>query len=192
MDELVTVAEPQGQQAEHGNIKIKVKIEAFEPCPIHGPLHEPCDCPKVSAGVREQGDLGTAQLAEFIQALILATTETITDTGGTGRSIANATATSAVTIAAGTGTNAATVTDTNMQTQTETVSGTVNAYSGSGSSGSFTVTGTITAGANRAYAEVGLIITCSTHTFLLCHDSFSVLNVSNGGTLAVTYTFTIS
>jgi len=143
-------------------------------------------------GERCFDDLATKQLAQFVQALILASTQTISDTTGTGRSVTNATATSAVTILAGTGTTAAAYNDTALQTQTETVSGTVNAYSGSGTSGSFTVTGTITATADRAYAEVGLRITCGGNTFLLCHDVFSVLNVSNTGTLAVTYTLTFS
>ena len=137
-------------------------------------------------------DLATKQFAQFVQALMLNSTQTITDTGGVGRSTANASATTAPTILAGTSGTAATVTDTALGTQTETQAGTVNSYSGSGSSGNFTVTGTITAGADRAYAEVGLQVTNATHTFLICHDTFSVLNVSSGGTLAVTYTLTFS
>lgn len=143
-------------------------------------------------GERCLDDLATKQLAQFVQALVLASTQTITDTGGTGRSVANASATTAPTILAGTGSTAAAYNDTALGTQTETVSGTVNAYSGSGTSGSFTVTGTITAGADRAYAEVGLRCTNGGNTFLLCRDVFSVLNVSNTGTLAVTYTLTFS
>lgn len=137
-------------------------------------------------------DLATKQFAQLIQLNILNTNETITDTGGTGRSeTANAAAT-VPTILAGTGSTAATVTDNALGTQTETVAATINAYSGSGASGNFTVTGTITATADRAYAEVGLRVTVNTHTYLICRDTFPTLNVSNTGTLAVTYTLTMS
>ena len=171
-------------------MKIKVRLEAFAPCSLHAP--QPCDCQKVSVGVRDKADLATKQFAQFVQALLLNSTQTISDTTATGRSIANATATTAPTILAGTTSTAATVTDTALGGQTETIAGTVNAYSGSGSSGSFTVTGTITAGADRAYVEVGLRVTNGGNTFLICRDTFSALNVSNTGTLAVTYTLTFS
>ncbi len=87
---------------------------------------------------------------------------------------------------------AATVIDNALGAQTETQSATINAWSGTGSSGTFTVTATITAGADRAYAEVGLRVTVNAHLYLICRDVFSVLNVSNTGTLAVTYTFNFS
>lgn len=136
--------------------------------------------------------LATKQFAQLVQLNILDTAETVTDTTGTGNALTVNNAATAPTIAAGTGTTAATVTDHVLQTQTETVAATINAYSGSGSSGNFTVTGTITAGANRAYAEVGLLVTVNTKTYLICHDSFSTLNVSSSGTLSVTYTLSFS
>lgn len=179
------------ENPQQGAICIKLKVEAFEPCPIHAPAQ--CSCGKVKTGecIKEH-DLATAQFAQFVMALMLNSTQTIQDTTNTGRSIANNVAVTTPTIAAGTNATAATVTDVALGTPTETIGATVNAYSGSGSSGSFTVTGTITAGSARAYAEVGLEITNAAHVFLICHDTFSVLNVSSGGTLAVTYTITLS
>ena len=185
----VTVAE--NLTTKPGRMKIHVRVEAFEPCPIHA--SKPCDCPKKSIGVREKDDLSTQQLAQLVQLNILNTNNTIKDTSNTTHSETANTAASSPTILAGTGTTAAAVTDYTLQTQTETVAATIGSISGwSGTSGTFTVTGTITAGANRAYAEVGLRVTVNTHLYLICHDVFSALNVSNGGTLAVTYTFTFS
>lgn len=142
--------------------------------------------------VIERDAMALAQFAQLVQLNILDTAETVKNTSGTGNALAVNSAATAPTILAGTGTTAATVLDDAMQTQTESVAATVNAYSGSGSSGSFTVTGTVTAAAARAYAEVGLQVTVGGNTYLICHDSFSVLNVSSGGTLAVTYTLSFS
>lgn len=179
-----------------GTVKVKVKLEAFAPCPEHGPQGIPCTCmhkPEHSLGVREKDDdLFTKQFAQFVQALIFNSTQTIADTSNATHSVANASATTAPTILAGTSGTAATVTDVALGTQTETVAGTVNAYSGSGASGSFTITGTIVATADRAYQEVGLRVTNGGNSYLVCHDTFSTLNVSNTGTLAVTYTLTWS
>lgn len=167
-------------QPSTGNMKIKVRVEGF-------------DAAGNSLGVREKNpDLATKQFAQLIQLNILNTGETIKDTAAASNAESANTAASAPTILAGTGGTAATVADYTMQTQTETVAATINAWSGSGSSGSFTVTGTITAGSNRAYQEVGLRVTVNAHTYLICRDTFSTLNVSSGGTLAVTYTITFS
>lgn len=143
-------------------------------------------------GEIERDALATKQFAQLVQLNILDTAETITDTTNTGNALTVNNAATVPTIAAGTGTTAAAYNDHALQTQTETVAATINAYSGAGVSGSFTVTGTITAGAARAYAEVGLLVTVNAKTYLLCHDVFSVLNVSNGGTLQVTYTLSFS
>ncbi len=140
----------------------------------------------------KDNDLMTKQFAQFVQALLLNSTQTITDVSSSTHSVANASATTTPTILAGTNGTAAAVTDVALGAQTETVAGTVNAYSGSGTSGSFTVTGTITAGADRAYQEVGLRVTNAANLYLICRDVFTTLNVSNGGTLAVTYTLTFS
>jgi hypothetical protein len=140
-------------------------------------------------GVEEkEHDLTTKQFANFIICNLLAGSATITDITNTGRSVAANTACTAPTIQAGTTGTAAAFTDYALGAETETVSATI----GSISSNTFTVTGTITATASRAYQEVGLVVTCSSHTFLITHDTFSTLNVSNGGTLAVTYTFTFT
>ena len=177
-----------------GGCQVGLRIEARAPCPTHAPKGEVCRCMKPFKVV-ERDALATKQFAQMVRALVLTGTEssTVKDTGGTSRTVSNASATSAVTIRAGTTGTAATVTDFALGTETETqASTTINTYSGSGSSGSFTVTGTITAGADRAYAEVGLSMVNGGNTFLICHDTFSTLNVSNTGTLAVTYTLTFS
>lgn len=144
-------------------------------------------------GTVKRDALATKQFAQLVQLGILATNETIKDTGGTSNSETTAATTgSAPTVVAGTSGTAATVSDFVLGTQTESQAGTINAYSGSGSSGSFTVTATITAGAARAYQEVGLVVTVNAHTYLICRDTFTTLNVSSGGTLSVTYTLTFS
>jgi len=179
---------------EKGRMRIKVRLDARDPCPEHGPLGIACGCMPIRESRQLDADLATKQFAQFIQANILAASQTIKAEDASTNSIGGAvpTVTSAPTIEAGTTGTAATVVDFALGTQTETVAATVNAYSGSGSSGNFTVTGTIVATADRAYQEVGLRITASTKNYLLCHDTFSTLNVSNTGTLAVTYTITLS
>jgi hypothetical protein len=157
-----------------------------------------CGTPRELVAVREgPANLCTNVFAKWVQAGILGSTQTITDVGGTGRSVTKTVdgGTATITGCAGTGGTAATVADTNLQTQTETTTSvTVNAVSGTGSSGTFTVTYTVTATADRAYQEVGLKITTTTTAwvFLITHDTFTTLNVSNTGTLATTYTFTNS
>jgi hypothetical protein len=173
--------------------RIHLDVRAYAPC-RHAAHHgRMCRCRKRLVGQRVgPANLCTNVFANFVRANLLNTSTSIPDTGNTGRTILNS-ATSAVTMCAGTGGTAATVADVDLQTQTETETPvTVNAVSGSGSSGTFTVTATITAGADRAYQEVGLKLTAATFTFLVTHDTFSTLNVSSSGTLAVTYTFTNS
>lgn len=178
LDLMNTIRPPAYDDQGHGRISIKLDVRGYSPEGLQT-AHE---C--------KEYDLATKQLAQMIMALILGNTQTISDTSGSGHSIANNTATSAVTVLTGTAGTAATVLDTALGTQTETGTGTVNAYSGSGSSGAFTVTSTITATADRAYQEVGLRITVGGNTYLLCHDTYTTVNVSNTGTLAVTYTIT--
>lgn len=176
------------------NMCVNARIEAYPPCPVHAPAGETCTCmhtPENLLGVRDlEADLTTKQLAQFIQCNILASGQTVKAEDASTNSIGGATpvTTSAPTIEAGTGGGAAAFTDFTLATSTETVSATVNAIS----SNTFTVTGTITAGASRAYTEVGLNVTAGAKVYLLCHDTFTALNVSNGGTLAVTYTFTFT
>lgn len=206
---------------------INLRVEAWDPCKYHRALNgkarrglingQPVSLCRKSAryaprdpknrhctgpvlkGVREgPANLCTQAFALFTQNNMLATAESIKDTGNTSRSLSANSACSAPTIVAGTGTTAAAVTDVSLQTQQGGSSGsqaaTINAYSGAGTSGSYTVTATITntSGGTVAYAEVGLTIVSATFTFLIAHDVFSALSVSNNGTLAVTYTFTFS
>lgn len=178
---------------QRGAMRVKLEVEGFEPCLLHAP--ESCDCPKVSVGKYcNDGDLTTQQFAQFVLANIFATTQTpVKDTSNTSRNIPANTAASAVTIVSGTNTTAATVTDVVMGTAAETVAAAMSAYTSTSSTGgTFTITGTVTATTARAYTEVGIDITAATFTFLLCHDTFSVLNVSSSGTLAVTYTITLT
>ena len=175
------ISEPQIDQ---NHFRIHLKVEAFDP---DGNL----------TGMREgPANLCVNGFAAFVQANILnnAPTNNIKDTGGTLRAIAANSAQSALTGRAGTNATAAAVTDNALGTETETqATVTVNANPTTGTtSGTFTVTYTITAGADRAYTEVGLSVTNATHVMLLTHDVFTALNVSNTGTLAVTYTFTNS
>lgn len=182
-----------------GRITIAVKVEARNPCPVH--CHDgvyeggvPCNCEKPLVGVFEdEYDLGTKQLGQLIMGNILNSGQTITDTGGSARAVAANSACTVPTISAGTSGTAATVADTALGTETETVAaGAPSAGTWSGTSGTFTVAGTVTATANRSYQECGFKVTAATFVFLICHDTFSTLSVSSGGTLAVTYTWTIS
>ena len=140
-------------------------------------------------------NLLTNQFAAFAQYFVLGNTSLNTNPKrlSDGAATAVSGANTACLGRAGTSGTAAAVTDTALGAQTETASATVNANPTTGTtSGTFTVTFTITAGADRAYQEVGLGITNNSNLYLLCHDVFSTLNVSNTGTLAVTYTFTNS
>lgn len=145
-----------------------------------------------------EDDLFTKQFAQMTQLNIFNTAETITTTSNVAEALTVNNAATAPTIVAGTGTTAAAVTDYNLQSQSSGTSGsvaaTINAYSGSGTSGHYTITGTITnsSGGNITYSEVGLEVTVATYVFLLTHDVFTGLVVSNLGTLAVTYTLTFS
>jgi hypothetical protein len=168
-------------------IRVKLNIKAYEPCSVHG--DQPCACEKKLVGeVEKEHDLTCKALAQLIMLNILHSAQIITDTSNTGNSESVNTACTSPLIAAGTSGTSATFADHVLGTETETVSATV----GSISSNTFAVTGTITAGANRAYQEVGIRVTANSHLYLLTHDTFSTLNVSNTGTLAVTYTFTFT
>lgn len=203
---------------------ITLRVEAWNPCGFHRvqnrkeqakglPLslcvkrkfkardraNRRCTGPILS-GVREgPANLATKQWAQFNQVLILASSQTIADTGAVGRAITNGTATGTLNLVAGTGSAAATDTDTNLQAQSTgtngSQAGTVTAYVSGGTSGTFTITATITntSGAAIAYRECGVEITVGGNVFLLAHDIFAAaLNVSNNGTLALTYTITNS
>ena len=139
-------------------------------------------------------DMAVTGIAQFIQANIYATAESIKDTGNASRAIGANTATSTVQIVAGTGTSGPTFADIALGTPTAGSSGyiaaTVNALAGS----SFTLTGTITntSGNTVNYSEIGITIVAGGWTFLLAHDVFTALPVSQNGTLGVTYTHSFS
>jgi len=185
------VSEP---KIDPNHFRVWLTVRAYAPCKRHAP--HPCHCRKRLTGLREgPANLLTNQFAGFVRAGIFGTTTTVTDTGTTGRSITNAlnggVNAASTLITSGTGAAAATVADIAMQTATETVvAGAPSAITGSGATGSFTIAGTITATAARAYTECGIQITTTTNTwnFLVAHDTYTTLNVSNTGTLAVTYT----
>jgi len=186
------------EEAMKGGLRGRFRAVAYAPC-RHASHHgRQCKCKKKMLGVREgTTNLLTNVFANFFRAAILGTTTTIPDTSNTGRSITKTVDGGIASLAmhAGTTATAATVADYKLGTTTENqVSVTVNAVSGTGSSGTFTVTATITAGADRAYVECGLYIVTTTTGWIFCiaHDTFAALNVSNTGTLAVTYTFTNS
>lgn len=192
------VSEP---EVDPNHFRIWLRVEARDPCRRHptGLLADgaPCKCKRRLTGVREgPSNLCTNAFAALVQANILATapTNTVKDTGNTARTLSASQTTSSLTGCAGTNSTAAAVTDYKLGTETETQSTvTVNANPTTGTtSGTFTVTYTITAGADRVYTEVGLKLTQQTWVFQITHDVFAGLNVSNTGTLAVTYTFTNS
>jgi hypothetical protein len=139
-------------------------------------------------------DMGLKALAQFIQALILASNQSVTDTSNNPQTVSNGTATSTLQVVAGTDSTAASFTQYHLLAQSAGSSGyvaaTVNAISGS----SFTVTGTITNGSGSTinYAEVGIYVTNAAHIFCLARDAFTALPVSDQGTLAVTYTFSFT
>jgi hypothetical protein len=146
-------------------------------------------------GVHCKDDLTTKQLAQLIMLGVLASNQTIKDTSNTTHNeTTSATTGSSPAINAGTGSTAAAFTDYNLQSQSASTSGTEAATVGSISSNTFTVTATITngSGSTITYAEVGIQVTVNSHVYLITHDVFSGLAVSNGGTLAVTYTFTFT
>ena len=174
------ISEPQIDQ---NHFRIWLNVKAYDP---QGNLTGERDGP---------ANLLTNQFAAFVQYFVLGNTSLNTNPKrlSDGAATAVSGANTACLGRAGTTNTAAAVTDTALGAQTETASATVNANPTTGTtSGTFTVTFTITATADRAYVEVGLGITNNTNLYLLCHDIFSVLNVANTGTLAVTYTFTNS
>lgn len=180
------VEEHKKEESRQGGVKLKLHLEAKDE---QGNITGVYDNPN---------DLATNQFAGFINTNLLDTGETIKDTAGTGNAISANSAATSPTIVAGTGTTAAAVTDYALQTPVSGSSGsvgaTVGAPSGSGTSGTITITGTITnsSGSNITYSEVGIEITVGGNTYLISHDVFTGLTVSNGGTLAVTYTLTYS
>lgn len=192
---LTGVSEP---KIDPNMFRMDLTLKAYEPCARKAHWRRPggCGCAKRLVAQREgPANLLTNVFAMLSQVGVFGQTTTVTDTGGTGRSVTATVLGGGMASKnghAGTGVTSATVADINMQTSTENVAATVNAVSGAGATGTYTITYTVTAGAPRAYTEVGVVCTTTTNSwaFLVCHDSFSALNVSSGGTLATTYSIT--
>lgn len=159
-----------------GGIRVSLKIEVRD---VLGNITETFDHPD---------DPTLKQFAQLIRLNILANAETIKDTSAASNAESINTASATPTIVAGTDGTAPTFADYTLNAQTETVAATIGAIS----SNTFTVSGVITAGASRAYQEVGLRVTVNGHLYLLCRDTFSTINVASSGTLTVTYTFTFN
>jgi hypothetical protein len=204
---------PVGRRLDPGaRATVDLEVTVYAPCKFHKRADgvtpqttQFCGCtPKIVAHMKKRGDLSTIAMASLVQLNILATLPAaLNDTSGTSRTLTPVnSAVTAPYIWAGTGATAPAVTDYQMQTtvndSSHKVAATVNAISDwSGSSGSFTVTGTIsnTSGGDITYKEIGIIVTCLTWNFLISHDTINAGSgylVSNGGSLAVTETFTYS
>lgn len=190
------------ESVHEGAMKWKLHVEARNPCSIHGIVDSCAEC---LVGVYDSPDLATKQFAQWVQVAMLNTAQTITNTSGTGIAVTAGSISKTPLVVAGTGAGTAAVTDTALFTigtggsytaaaGSGSVAASINAYSGSGTSGSFTITGTITnsSGGTLNYTEVGVSVTDSAvvNAYLVAHDTFSTLAVSNNGTLSVTYTAT--
>lgn len=201
----VTVPHQESPYHEHG-IYLKCEIEARDFCPVH--FSTLCNCPLNNVRRTENPwDQGVKALLQLMNANIFgsaAGTQTITDIGNTGRAVTINQATTAMTLVAGTSGTAPAFTDykigapANPQSTASynTTTITVNAIS-NGPPGTETITGTITntSGGNLTYAEVGIQVTNSTWIFLVAHDTVNSgtgFVVSQNGTLALTYTATIT
>lgn len=172
-----------------GGIRVGLKVEGQDVCPIH--KVSPCECDQ-APDVYEldmPDDLTTKQFAQLIQINGLAlASASMKDTAGASHTETANTAVSSPTILAGTDTTAAAFTDFALNAQTESAAASVNAIA----SNTFTVTAVITAGASRNYTEVALQITLNSHTYVICRDVFTAVPVSSGGTLTVTYTISFN
>jgi hypothetical protein len=185
--------------------KFALHVEARNCCPAH-PDHiskgvncEICGEERPLVGVHDnQLDLGTIQLLWLMMNNLLDTAASaVPDTANVSRSLSVNSAATVPQIVAGTGTTAAAVSDYKLQTQATTTSGYVTAVTANPSGSTMVITGTITntSGGTLAYDEVGIYITVATWVFMLAHDApltGGPFNVSNNGTLAVTYTATVS
>ncbi len=183
------------RKKEPGEIGIRVRLEAYDPCPIHAPT--PCDCPKKCVGVVEKGDICLKQLAQLFQINLLNTGgATVTDTSNAGHVVSANTAVTAVQIVAGTDSTSPAYNDYHLIAAVDSpVTGTVGAVSGSGTTTLFHITGSVTAGSSRTYKEVGLQITVNSNIYMLCRDVFNGttgLAVASSGTLAVDYLISFS
>lgn len=190
-----------------GGLRIAVEVVARNPCPDHGKVHAANDfCQKGLVGrTLDEHDMGLYAFAAALIANVFDTANTATsvpDTGDTSRSWAANSATSALQLVAGSGVTAPSFGDYQVQTQLATTSGTAAAVVGTtitnnGTNGTFTITGTFTngTGSNATYGNIGIYLTANAFVFMVAHDQTnggSGYVVSATGTVAVTYTVTVS
>lgn len=174
------------RKKEKGEIGVRVRVEAYDPCPIHAPT--PCDCPKKCVGVVEKGDICLKQLAQVMQLNLFATGNTIKDTSGSTHVETSNSASSTIKIAAGTGITSPAWDDFKLAGPADTPgTAIIGAISGGGTNSTFNITGSVVAGASRAYSEIGLQVVINGHTYMVFRDTFTPLNVASSGQINVVY-----
>jgi hypothetical protein len=208
------------QSLGRGGVKLRVRVVARNPCPEHGYAHseefnpdgsrvDPLwECSQGIIGVSEGPDIAVNALAQLIQVNILAlAAQTIKTVANSAQAISVGDVASAPVVVAGVTSTTPAFTDFALgDGTTNTDYHTTGSYCHAGavqaiSSNTFQVTGTIACavGGGVTYKEVGLAVTithaASPFYFLLAHDlvnSGTGYLVSNGGSLAVTYTGTFT
>ena len=200
-----------GGAPQRSAMKLKVRVEARDPCPDHGLIDPRSDvCPichqeRPLVGVHENDDLATNQFANWVAANIMPLGTTVTDITGTAHNVSPNTSVLGASLVAGTSGTAATVADHALGVITPGSSGAVSfsgadsssPATGGGASGTTTFTETITntSGATVQYNECGIYIITAGFTVMIAHDApftGGPFGVSNGGTLRVQYTLTNS
>jgi len=190
-----------------GGLRIGLKVVARNPCPDHGFVHTETDsCQKGYLGTTiKEHDMGLYAFAATLIANAFATNNTATsvpDITNTNRSFNANSAVSAILIVAGSGVTTPTFGDYQIQTQIASSSGSISAtvnptITNNTTNGTFTITGTFTnsTGSNATYGNIGIYATANTFSFMFAHDLTNGATgyvVSPAGTVAVTYTVTIS
>ena len=190
-----------------GGLRFGLKVVARNPCPTHGVVHTDTDvCQEGYVGQSyNEHDMGINQFAVLLITNIFATasaTNAAIDVTGTTHTISANTATSAIVLAAGSGLTAPVFGDNAIQSQLASTSGSIsatvnNTITNLTSSGTFTITGTFTnsIGTPQTYGNIGIEVTAGGNTYLVSHDQTNGGTgylVSPSGTVAVTYTVTVS
>lgn len=190
-----------------GGIRLGLRIVARNPCPEHGFTHTDTDvCQKGFIGENYiEHDMGLYAFAAALIANVFDTANTassVPDTSNTSRSWAANSAMSALSLVAGSGVTTPAFGDYVIDTAIAGGSGTATPTVGATitnltTSGTFLITGTFTnsSGSNKTYGNIGIYVTANTFVFMLAHDltnGGSGYVVSNLGTVAATYTVTVS
>lgn len=193
-------------------IKLKVRVEARDPCPQHGTIDPNSSvCPicgneRPLVGSYEAEDLATNQFANLVAANILPLGTTVHDITNAAHNFNPNTAILGVSLVAGTVGTTATVADYGLGAISVGPWGAIaitqpnssSPATGAGASGTTTFTQTITnsSGGTIQYNECGMYVITAAFTICIAHDapfSGGPFGVSgNGGTLQVTYTLTNS